>query len=320
MVSAGTRPLGIPRLSAIDFGPTHNLPSLARALDALGFYRLWVTEHRSRQQSASPIVLAGVAASVTKEIKIGTAGVMLRYTSPLKVAEDFHTLQAIFPGRVGLGTIRGKESLELVHHALLDGRSSDVDDYDRRLETLLKLLRQHPSRAVPEHIRFPARDFGGAPEIWQCGISESSVSSAATNGVALAYYPAIARSIGRADGPSLLAHYRDAFRPCEGLAHPETMVVCFGCCGDTSTLAEEQWRDAVGVARERSVTIAGRLPMPVSGSPDFLGSRAECYEQLNDIAAEYGATELAIHCPAVNHASALYEYRAIAEIFGLKPR
>src|SRR4051812_45200033 len=96
-------------LSVFDRSDPAAARSLARAAESFGYKRFWVSEHRYATSSASPTVLAAVAASSTDRIRVGTAGIMLRYLSPLRVAEDFSLLELLFPQRIDLGTINGWE-------------------------------------------------------------------------------------------------------------------------------------------------------------------------------------------------------------------
>src|SRR5258705_1780644 len=104
----------IASLGAIETQSPLALPELARRLEALGYERLWATEHHSPQQSASPAIAAAIAAAVTRQIKVGTAGVMLRYQSPLRTAQDFHLLGALYPGRIECGLNRSQVTDSLV--------------------------------------------------------------------------------------------------------------------------------------------------------------------------------------------------------------
>ena len=82
-----------------------NTLDLARLADSLGYHRYWVAEHHGGPMLAgpSPEVLIGPIAAATSRIRVGSGGVMLPHYSPLKVAETFSVLSALFPGRIDLG-------------------------------------------------------------------------------------------------------------------------------------------------------------------------------------------------------------------------
>jgi luciferase family oxidoreductase group 1 len=84
----------------------HNTLDLARLADGLGYHRYWVAEHHGGPMLAgpSPEVLIGPIAAATETIRVGSGGVMLPHYSPLKVAESFSILAALFPGRIDLGS------------------------------------------------------------------------------------------------------------------------------------------------------------------------------------------------------------------------
>ena len=98
----------------------HETIRLARAAEQLGFHRYWLAEHHSIAALADPcpeILLARVAAE-TSRIRVGTGGVLLPYYSPLKVAEVFRMLEALYPGRVDLGIGRAPGGDQLTAQAL----------------------------------------------------------------------------------------------------------------------------------------------------------------------------------------------------------
>src|SRR6201995_2924914 len=103
------------RLSVLDLSPVttatppsvalNNSLDLARLIDALGYTRLWLPEHHNLANIASsaPDIMIGQVAAITKNIRVGSGGVMLPNHAPLVVAERFKMLEALFPGRIDLG-------------------------------------------------------------------------------------------------------------------------------------------------------------------------------------------------------------------------
>jgi luciferase family oxidoreductase group 1 len=82
-----------------------NSIDLAQHVEALGYERYWIAEHHGTPMlaSAAPEILIGAVAAATSRIKVGSGGVMLPHYSPLKVAEVFSMLAALYPGRIDLG-------------------------------------------------------------------------------------------------------------------------------------------------------------------------------------------------------------------------
>src|SRR5919199_4987585 len=96
---------------------------LAEAADRLGYHRYWLAEHHSTPGLAgsSPEVLIGQVAARTKQLRVGSGGVMLMHYSPLKVAESFRVLETLFPGRIDLGIGRAPGADPLTTQALAYG-------------------------------------------------------------------------------------------------------------------------------------------------------------------------------------------------------
>ena len=137
-------PLSILDLSPVSAGSTgaqalHNSLDLARHADALGFTRYWVAEHHNMPAIASsaPDIMIGQIAAVTKNMRIGSGGVMLPNHAPLMVAERFKVLEALFPGRIDLGLGRPPGTAAATPYAV------------RRRQGRLSLLGQG-GLAVPE--------------------------------------------------------------------------------------------------------------------------------------------------------------------------
>src|SRR5580692_9112862 len=96
--------------------------TLARRAEALGYARYWIGEHHVEGHACgSPQVLAGILAGSTRRIRVGVGAMLLHYWAPLKLAEDFRLLEAMF-GRIDLGVGRGRADSLQSHRALLDGR------------------------------------------------------------------------------------------------------------------------------------------------------------------------------------------------------
>src|SRR5216110_2734145 len=138
------------RLSVLDQSPISegssgadalaNTLDLARLTDQLGYHRYWVAEHHGGPMlaSTSPEALIGPIAATTESIRVGSGGVMLPHYSPLKVAETFTVLAALYPGRVDLGIGRAAGTDPLTTFALQrDRRQAAPDDFPQQLAELL---------------------------------------------------------------------------------------------------------------------------------------------------------------------------------------
>src|SRR5580693_10326127 len=145
------------RLSVLDQSPVPagatpgtalaNSLDLARHVDALGYTRLWYSEHHAMDLLActAPEILITRAAAATSRIRVGSGGIMLPHYAPLKVAEVFRTLHAMFPNRIDLGIGRAPGGGQLEAYALRRSRdAAQKDDFPQQLAELRAFL--HPER------------------------------------------------------------------------------------------------------------------------------------------------------------------------------
>src|SRR6187399_2241024 len=133
-----------------------NTLDLAKHADGLGYTRYWVAEHHNLPSiaSAAPEIMIGQIAAVTKNMRVGSGGVMLPNHAPLMVAERFKVLEALFPGRIDLGLGRAPGTDQITSYALR--RRQDAREGDEFLERFQELLlfetnafpENHPFRSV----------------------------------------------------------------------------------------------------------------------------------------------------------------------------
>src|SRR4051812_47542196 len=148
--------------------------ALARLADRLGYHRYWLAEHHAIAALADPCpeILAGQVAAATKRLRVGTGGVLMPYYSPLKVAEVFRMLEALFPGRIDLGLGRAPGGDLKTAHALSGGAYSDAERFPEQVEELVGLLdgtlpASHPSSRIRVQPEVPT-----APQVWLLGSSD----------------------------------------------------------------------------------------------------------------------------------------------------
>ncbi len=278
-------------LSVVDLSLPGDCVRLAPELEALGYMRLWTTEHRSPRQSSAPITLAAVLASVTSTIRIGTAGVMLRYRSVLQIAEEASLLGHLFPDRFDLGLIGGRERDDETDLALLDGRDGCESAYGRRVAELAKLISSE-SRAGQRIL-----DCQYPPKVWLCSTSASSAILAAKCGAGFVYGYTHARS----PSPDAIRAYYDSFEVTHN-KRPSAVVVCYGACAESHHEAKRLWNPKCDEAGTGPVASAA-----------FLGTPEECREQLEQIASAYGVSELVVQCIASSFHVRLREYQLLRE-------
>src|SRR5699024_4498206 len=132
----------------------HSL-SLAKHLDRLGYNRLWISEHHNTDGllSSATVVILGYLLQGTKNIRIGSGGIMLPNHAPLVVAEQMGTLETLYPGRLDLGLGRAPGTDQLTAKALRRSRTESVDDFPNDVQELQYFLSDHSKgsavRAIP---------------------------------------------------------------------------------------------------------------------------------------------------------------------------
>lgn len=279
------------RLSVIDVGWPGHLPTLIPELDQLGYHRYWVTEHHSNAQSASPSVLAGIAAGLTKtqRMRIGTAGVLLNFRSPVSIASDFALLELFYPGRIDLGVTSGFSGSQALGQALLDGRPVPTrSSYGARVAALTRLINGDGDDAVSMKSEL-GPNSRTSPSVWVCGTSMASARLAGQLGLSYAFHDHLKPS--DTDGPAVTQSYFDNFEPRIKGQRPELVVAAYGKCDVETDVAELQ----------------DQTPM------SYRGSAQACANQLRDLGERYGTTEIAIHDLSPTFDRQLRGYKLIAQ-------
>jgi luciferase family oxidoreductase group 1 len=236
--------LSVLDLSPVPSGSTagdalRNTIDLARHADALGFRRFWLAEHHNAGGLACPApeLLIGQIAAVTGKIRVGAGGIMLPNHTPLKVAETFRVLHALFPGRIDLGLGRAPGTDRRTAAVLRRSREAVVvDDFPERLTELFAYLDDDgpprtgfgaPIRAIPTNIP--------PPEIWLLGSSEAGGGLlAAQQGLGFAF----AHHINPEDSVRALRRYREAFVPSKRRREPWAILALAVICAESDAGAE----------------------------------------------------------------------------------
>src|SRR6202795_445223 len=204
---------------------------LAQHAERLGFTRFWLAEHHSIEGlacSATP-VLIGHVAEATKTIRVGSGGVMLPNHAPLVVAEQFGTLDALYPGRIDLGLGRAPGGDFQTMRALRRDLKQSGEDFPALLHELRTYLGpEKPGQAVKA---IPGQ--GSSVPITLLGSSGFSAQLAGTLGLPFAFAAHFAPEYLYA--ASRL--YRSSFRPSEGLRKPYLMVAVQVIAAETDEAA-----------------------------------------------------------------------------------
>jgi luciferase family oxidoreductase group 1 len=230
----------------------------ARAADQLGYSRFWVAEHHNMPAvaSTSPPVLIGAVAAHTRDIRVGSGGVMLPNHMPFVVAEQFALLEALYPGRVDLGIGRAPGT-DQATAAALRGVSPylTVEKFPDHLKTLLGLLGDE--RVPADRLRAtPAAE--SFPDVWILGSSTYGAQIAAALGLPFCFAYHFAMS---SDVDGALRLYRDGFQP--SARYPQPWVMVSASVLAASTTEEAQF--LAGPSRVMALSLrTGRLGPIVS--------------------------------------------------------
>ena len=241
-----------------------NTLDLARNAERWGYRRFWLAEHHGMPgiASAATAVLIGHVAGGTSTIRVGAGGIMLPNHSPLVIAEQFGTLESLYPGRIDLGLGRAPGSDQRTAQALRRNLASDAEEFPRDVMELADYFSTEPRqtvRAVP--------GTGLNVPLWILGSSLFGAQVAAALGLPYAF----ASHFAPAQMMAAIATYRAQFRPSRQLERPYVMLG-FNVFG-ADTLEEARFR-ATSMQQAFVNLRSGRpsqLPPPLEGYLERIG-------------------------------------------------
>jgi luciferase family oxidoreductase group 1 len=195
-----------------------NTLDLARHVEQWGYRRYWLAEHHSMPgiASAATSVVIGHVAAGTSSIRVGAGGIMLPNHAPLVIAEQFGTLEALFPGRIDLGLGRAPGSDQMTARALRRTLASDPDDFP---QDVLELMGYLGPATADQHV-FAIPGMGSKVPLWILGSSLFGAQVAAALGLPFAF----ASHFAPAMMMEALDIYRARFRPSAQLDSPYVML------------------------------------------------------------------------------------------------
>jgi luciferase family oxidoreductase group 1 len=256
--------------------------ALARVAEEAGYQRFWVAEHHASPGiagGATSVVLAHIG-HVTSTIRIGSGGIMLPNHNPFVIAEQFGTLDALFPGRIDLGLGRAPGAAPILGQALRKdlGRAAEYFPQDVvELRALLTGDIDLPIAATP--------GLGSRIQMWMLGSSLFGAQLAAQLGMPYAF----ASHFAPDHLDAALAAYRQQFRPSAYLDRPHAMaamtVICAEADAEAELLASSQ--DQAFVALRTGDP--GPLPPPVPGYRASLDMTAQGMLQRLSVARAVGS-------------------------------
>ncbi|PWA07138.1 LLM class flavin-dependent oxidoreductase [Pueribacillus theae] len=214
-----------------------NSTELVQLADRLGYTRYWFAEHHNtkHQMSTSPDLLSAHAAAISKNIRIGSGGIMLPNHSPLKVAENFSLLEALHPGRIDLGIGRAPGTDGLTALALRRSREAVTTyDFPEQLNELLSFF----SRKFPDNHPFkditPSPDKNLIPDIYMLGSSNGGMQFASHYGLGFVFAAHISPHLA----VPMLRAYRENFKPSSFMPEPKSVLAIIVVAAETEEEAE----------------------------------------------------------------------------------
>ncbi len=307
----------------------HESIALARHVEALGYHRYWFAEHHGMPgiASSAPAVMIGQVAAATTTLRVGSGGVMLPNHAPLAIAEQFGTLEALFPGRIDLGIGRAPGTDQLTASALRRGART-ADDLAELLAELWAFFRGSfpdghpfaPIQAVPA--------VGHEPPVWILGSSDYGARLAARLGLPFAF----AHHFSHHNTLPALALYRDGFRPSPALAAPQAMIGAIVVVADTDAEARRlalpnalaflrlrRGRPGAYPSLEETAAYAW-APDERAFADDWLatnvvGSPASVRQQLDALVAATRVDELMVLCAVPDPEARRRSYTLLRELY-----
>jgi luciferase family oxidoreductase group 1 len=319
-------------LSVLDLAPLReggttaeafrNTLDLARHAEQWGYRRYWLAEHHNIPGIAcsATSVLIGFVAGGTSTIRVGSGGVMLPNHAPLVIAEQFGTLEALYPGRIDLGLGRAPGG-DLAAARALQRDPRGGDDFAALLAELRSYL--GPPRPGQSVHAYPGES--ACVPIWLLGSSGYSAELAGLLGLPFAF----AGHFQPDHMEAALGLYRDSFQPSQHLESPHAMacvpVIAAGDDDRARFLSTTAQRKFLNLIRNRPAPLmppSERLDM----SPEeeaavasklraaIIGSAESVRRQLESLLARIGVQELMIVTDAYDHADRLRSYEILASL------
>jgi luciferase family oxidoreductase group 1 len=323
------------KLSILDLAPVPqgsdvsqalaNSIDLARTAERLGYHRYWLAEHHNMAgiASAATSVVIGAVAAATKTIRVGAGGVMLPNHAPLVIAEQFGTLNALYPGRIDLGLGRAPGSDQATARALRRTLQGAVDAFP---QDVMELLHWFKPAEASQAIRANPGE-GQAVPVWILGSSTYGAQLAAHLGLPYAF----ASHFAPGDLMNAIRIYRETFRPSEYLSAPYVMagfnVFAAPTDEEAKLLFSSMQQAFVNLRSGRP----GKLPPPVenyetgldAGAKGMIANALSCSavgspetvrNGLNAFIARTGADELMITSQIWSHADRVRSLEIVAEV------
>jgi luciferase family oxidoreductase group 1 len=298
---------------------------LARHVESLGYRRFWLAEHHSIGGLAcsATSVLIGHVASATKTIRVGSGGIMLPNHAPLVVAEQFGTLEALYPGRIdlGLGRAPGGD-----FHTMLALRR-DLQQNGDEFPALLQELRTYLGPEQPRQVVKAIPGQGSNVPITLLGSSGFSAQLAASLGLPFAFAAHFAPDYMH-DAARM---YREQFQPSAELRSPHLMIAVQVIAANSDAAARRLFTTPqqrfLRLIRSQSVelqppvdsmdglwTDGERAAVENRSRAAIVGSDLTVKAGLEKLVEETGADEVIVVTDTYEHKDRLASYARVADV------
>jgi luciferase family oxidoreductase group 1 len=308
-----------------------NTLDLAQHVEKWGYNRYWLAEHHNMTGIASSAtsVVIGHVAQGTSKIRVGSGGIMLPNHAPLVIAEQFGTLESLFPGRIDLGLGRAPGTDQLTAYALRRDKQSNGEDFPDQLEELRSYF--NPALgAGSRHVRAVPGEGLNIP-IWLLGSSGFSAQLAGQLGLPFSF----ASHFSPKNTLGALKLYRNSFKPSKVLDKPYAMVGVNVVAADSeekakrlATSMQQQFlnlirntpgqlkppvdsMDGIWTSYEEAA-LEQQLGSSIIGSPEIVKQKLQAFLD------ETQADEMIITAQIFDHFDRLRSYEIISEITGIK--
>jgi len=303
-----------------------NSVDLARHAEELGYTRYWLAEHHnmiSVASSATSVVIGHIAAH-THKIRIGSGGIMLPNHSPLVIAEQFGTLESLFPGRIDLGLGRAPGTDQVTAMAIRGERFSGVNDFPKDVLRLQQYFSTGNSNSAVRAIPGEGLDI----PVWILGSSTDSAHLAAALGLPYAF----ASHFAPAQFLTAINIYRQNFKPSAQLSKPYVLACVNVVAADTDAEAEKLVTSLYQLFKG-IVTGKRRLLQPPVDSMEgiwddyeeaqasqmlactFVGSKETIKSDLQRFLDQTQVDEIMATSHIYDHAARLHSYKLFSEVF-----
>jgi luciferase family oxidoreductase group 1 len=321
-------PLSILDLAFVKSGSSipaalHDSRDLAQHAERWGYRRFWLAEHHNLVgvASAATSVVIGYVAAGTRTIRVGSGGIMLPNHAPLLIAEQFGTLESLYPGRIDLGVGRAPGTDQLTLRALRRHPAS-ADSFPQDVLELRALLEP----AKPDQAVRAVPGAGTRVPLWMLGSSLYGAELAAELGLPYAFASHFA--------PDALMHalelYRARFKPSPELDRPYAMLGVNVVAADDDTEARRLFTTAQQGFTNLLRGARGTMQPPIDDIEDywtpleraqamrmlacaFVGSARTVREGLSEFVTRTQADELIVVSAIYSHAARLRSYELLAE-------